>query len=162
LSSAATSPFLDFPDKTNACNNLADGSDRAASRAGLLSSPVDCDNSSSLVIASAARATLASMSSAGLGNTGTADSSETGVSAEKSVRLRPLASYLDSLRETARAATKLQSSIQQRGSHLKADRSARTMGQLPRNGVSPAVARSPKTTDLRSQTTYDRNVRVVH
>ncbi|KAH9930042.1 uncharacterized protein B0H18DRAFT_994962 [Fomitopsis serialis] len=160
--SAAASPSLDFPKKTNVCNSLADRPDRAASPAGLSSSPVDCDNSSSLAIAFAARVTPASFLNAGLGNTGTViDPSEAGVSAEKSVRLRPLASYLDSLRETARAATKLQSSTREHNSRLKVGRSARAMGRPPRDGASPAMTRPPKTTDLRSQTTFNRDVRVI-
>ena len=79
----------------------------------------------------------------------------TGLRVESNIRLRPLTSYMDSLRETARAATIQQmSAIQTRGTASDARQSEKTC-RSSRNDASSAAPRA-----VGLQTTLHRYVRV--
>lgn len=80
--------------------------------------------------------------------------SATGRSSESDVRLRPLGSYLDSLRETARAATIQQSAAIEAYRAGSDVRHVKEMRRSSRNDASPAASRS-----VGLQTTLNRYVR---
>ncbi|KZT73593.1 hypothetical protein DAEQUDRAFT_420220 [Daedalea quercina L-15889] len=149
----------DFRNRTCAVKSLADRFDSVGDTSGSPTS-VTCKAVSALATASVTNFAIASLSPSGLNHTvtDTIDSSLTGVSAENGIHLRPLASYLDSLRETARAATRLQSAstTQERGS-LAEPHTAKVLGRSSRDGAPLAALRSARGTDLRLQTTFDRH-----
>ncbi|TFY64561.1 hypothetical protein EVJ58_g2553 [Rhodofomes roseus] len=154
--STATSTCLNRPNRAGTCSSLADRPDRTAADVG----SSDPTNAAALAVTSA---DFTSSSTRSLGDTsaiGTLALTAGDIPVEKSVRLRPLASYLDSLRETARAATQLQSAANQEECGLSAkSRSTKRVGQLLQNGGSSVAERSARYSDLRSQTTMDRNAR---
>lgn len=159
---AADFTSRDFPTKTRARKSLADRFDCANSDS-RSAPPVALNSASALPPVPIANAAACSTLSIPLlnhissGTTAGVCATGTDLRGESDVRLRPLASYLDSLRETARAATIRQSLATQTSGIALDARQSRKVCRSSRNDVSPAV---PRTVEL--ETTLHRYVRVCY
>ena len=160
FTAAADLPLRDFPTKTRARKSLADRFDCA-----------DPDSRSAPSVASVSASALPFVSIANdaacstlsipllnhvsSGTTAGICATGTDLRGESAVRRRPLASYLDSLRETARAAT-IRQSLATQTSGIASD-ARQSLCRSSRNDISPAA---PRTVEL--QTTLHRYVRVCY